>query len=295
LPKLDTIVSDFEAVSGAILNRNRKSVLVGLGTWAGRLDWPLPWLVAAPTVKIFGIVLAPTFAETLRLSWDRVAIKFEATLHMWTARRLPTLALRRNALEIFGFTQLYYLAQILPLPSTVHRRIRAAAGAFLWRGRFERLAWDELHVPPAQGGLGLTCVASRAQALLAKQACHRIAAGGHPAAHIAYWLGHRLRHRLPALAAGPHTEVIPPQYQDLGRLLLEVFHLDGVETEHLEAAKNRGENACHWLVSYLATSPNRRSPAAGGRHHVLPSAQHPSPSLQAAQDGPGGGGGLSPL
>jgi Reverse transcriptase (RNA-dependent DNA polymerase) len=44
LPKIDEIVADFEAVSGALLNRNRKSVIVGLGSWAGRHEWPLPWI-----------------------------------------------------------------------------------------------------------------------------------------------------------------------------------------------------------------------------------------------------------
>jgi hypothetical protein len=104
---------------------------------------------------------------------------------MWTARRLSTLLVRRQALEVFAFSLLWYLAQILPLPAAQHRRIWSAATAFLWRGRLEKLAWDELHIPPAEGGLGLTCVRSRAQALLAKQACHRLAVGGRPAAHIA--------------------------------------------------------------------------------------------------------------
>jgi hypothetical protein len=44
LPKMDTAVAHFEAVSGAILNLNRKSVIVGLGFWEGKGDWPLPWL-----------------------------------------------------------------------------------------------------------------------------------------------------------------------------------------------------------------------------------------------------------
>ena len=41
LPILDKIVSDYEAASGAILNRNRKSVILSLGSWADRQDWPL--------------------------------------------------------------------------------------------------------------------------------------------------------------------------------------------------------------------------------------------------------------
>ncbi len=40
----DEIMAAFERASGAILNRNRKSVVVGLGTWESREDWPIPWL-----------------------------------------------------------------------------------------------------------------------------------------------------------------------------------------------------------------------------------------------------------
>jgi hypothetical protein len=49
LPIIDAAVADFEAASGALLNRNRKTVIVGLGSWAGRLDWPLQWIGAAPS------------------------------------------------------------------------------------------------------------------------------------------------------------------------------------------------------------------------------------------------------
>ena len=40
----DSICKQFEAMSGAIVNRNRKTAILGLGAWAGRQDWPLPWL-----------------------------------------------------------------------------------------------------------------------------------------------------------------------------------------------------------------------------------------------------------
>ena len=38
----DTICRCFKAMSGVIINRNRKSAILGLGTWAGSHDWPLP-------------------------------------------------------------------------------------------------------------------------------------------------------------------------------------------------------------------------------------------------------------
>ena len=49
------IVNDFEQLSGAILSRDSKSMIIGLGTWANRDQWPLPWLKTVKRVKIFGI------------------------------------------------------------------------------------------------------------------------------------------------------------------------------------------------------------------------------------------------
>jgi hypothetical protein len=69
-------------------------------------------------------------------------------------------------------------------------RIGAAIGHFLWAGRLEHLALDELHSPLHRGGLGLTCVATRTEALRFKLACHQLEARGQPRLHLAYWLGH---------------------------------------------------------------------------------------------------------
>ena len=40
----DSIFRQFEAMSG--VNRNRKLAFLGLGAWAGRQAWPLPWLAS---------------------------------------------------------------------------------------------------------------------------------------------------------------------------------------------------------------------------------------------------------
>ena len=236
----DEAVSLFEAASGALLNRNRKSVVVGLGTWAGRQDWPLPWLHVAASVKLYGVVVAPLFADTLKLSWERTVAGLEATLLLWRSRALPLLFQRRLVLDCYGLSKLWYLAQILPLPKLFLGRILRAASTFLWQGRLERLKWEELVRPLHAGGLGVTCVASRAQAMLAKQACHRLAAGGRPAAHLSFWLGLRLLRYLPGLRAGPHAEAIPAFYADLAALLLEVMALDCVEPANLEAVTAAG-------------------------------------------------------
>jgi Reverse transcriptase (RNA-dependent DNA polymerase) len=117
LPALDSAVKDFEAASGAILNRNQKSVIVGLGEWAGRQEWPLPWLHVAPHAKVYGFVFAASVADILCLFWDRVVSGLKATLALWRGRHLPTLLTRRLALETYALSRLWYFAQLLPTPT----------------------------------------------------------------------------------------------------------------------------------------------------------------------------------
>jgi hypothetical protein len=90
-----------------------KSVILGLGSWAGRRDWSLPWLQAVDQAKVFGVTYAPVFASTVSASWDRVAAGVERALQMWSARRLPTLRQRSLAVETFALSKAWYLAQIL--------------------------------------------------------------------------------------------------------------------------------------------------------------------------------------
>jgi len=246
----DEAVSIFEAASGAILNRNRKSVVVGLGSWAGRQDWPLPWLEAATSVKLYGVVVAPLFADTLKLSWERTVAGLESTLLMWRSRSLPLLSQRSFVLNCYGFSKLWYLAQILPLPRVFLGRILRAASSFLWQGRLESISWGELVGPRHAGGLGVACVASRAQAMLAKQACHRLAGAGQPAAHLSFWLGLRLLHYFPGFRTGLHAEVMPTLYADLAALLLEVLAFDFVEPAHLGAV-----TAAAIYIEFTSTPP----------------------------------------
>jgi hypothetical protein len=52
----DQICLAFEAASGAILNCNRKMVVLSLGSWAGCRDWPLPYLQAVDQAKVFRLL-----------------------------------------------------------------------------------------------------------------------------------------------------------------------------------------------------------------------------------------------
>jgi hypothetical protein len=64
---MDDLCQVFEAISGAILNRNCQPIILGLGSWAG-----LASIVAegGPSVNIFVVLFTPTHKGTVAASWD---------------------------------------------------------------------------------------------------------------------------------------------------------------------------------------------------------------------------------
>jgi hypothetical protein len=69
-----------------------------------------------------------------------------------------------------------------------------------------------------------------------KSATKLHAAGGRAKAHIAYWVGLQLRHLLPDLGRGPHTEVVLASMRDLATNMAEI---PSVSSAHLEAVTSR--------------------------------------------------------
>jgi hypothetical protein len=178
--------------------------------------------------KVFGVTYTQVFNSTVSASWDRVAAGVERVLQMWSARRLPTLCQRSLVVESFALSKVWYL----PLPPTPAVRLCRAAGDFLWRGWFEQLAHDELHGTVSSGGLQTSAIQSRAEALLAKQACHRLVGGGACPPH-------RLLGGSPPPPSSSGSWGWPPCgghphfYKALASLLEKVLALPGVNTAAL--------------------------------------------------------------
>ena len=53
---MSEVLTQFEQFSGAILSRNMKCKVLGLGNWSNRDQWPLPWLTTVKSVKIYSII-----------------------------------------------------------------------------------------------------------------------------------------------------------------------------------------------------------------------------------------------
>ena len=52
---VNEIFQKFEAMSGAILCRDIKTKVLGLGEWKDKEEWVLPWVKVVKSFKIFGI------------------------------------------------------------------------------------------------------------------------------------------------------------------------------------------------------------------------------------------------
>ena len=134
LVKYDKIMKEYEKQSGAMLSRDKKSKVMGLGQWQGKLDWPLevPWLRPVKEIKVLGIVLCPQYSETLKRTWDRVLRGFQKTLFSWGSRVLFSLQQRVTVLQTFALSKLWYAAQVLPLTTNVVKKIESASSSFIF-------------------------------------------------------------------------------------------------------------------------------------------------------------------
>ncbi len=156
-------------------------------------------------------------------------------------------------MEVQVFSKLWYLAQILPLSQALAVRVIDLGSSFLWVGYLERLPWQELHHWREAGYLGVSCVFSRGQALISKHLCHQLAAGGSPAAHLAFWLEHVVGHNIPCLAVGAQMLNIPAPLAQAGKVFVEIFSHSNVPPNGLRQARAATIYAC--LLHGLSPPP----------------------------------------
>ena len=237
---IEEIFSNFEDVSGAILSRSEKSKVMGLGPWRGRQVWPMDWLKVVSMMKVFGFQITPSYNQTLTLSWEACLESFRKTIMSWKARQLNTLKQRVEVLKVFATSKIWYKASALPLPTKFVKKFQSLMGSFIWLGRLERLQIDELKNPICDGGLGLPCISSKADALFLKQTCRLLVnTQSMQYQHVRYWLGIHLREYFPDMAEGPHAEIVAPYFKHMRLLLVEGFVLGDVSVASLKSVTSK--------------------------------------------------------
>ena len=156
-------------------------------------------------MKIFGIIIHPTYQEMLDDNWDKALLEFDKCLMSWRNRALDSIFQKVEVLRTFLLPKLWYKANLLPLPGKVAGKIEEKMRQFIWRGKLEKPAIMEMFNPVESGGLGLTCVRTKADSLLLKQVLRMLEdteATHHN--HLKFWLG-KFMHHWGELADYPHA------------------------------------------------------------------------------------------
>ena len=219
---VNNAVEKYEKFSGAILSRDHKCKILGLGTWKNKTNWPLPYIVTVKEIKVFGVYIMDSYRNLLKRNWDFRFGKFEQTLISWSPRNLDCLSQRIDVLRIFALSRIYYLASILPISKTMCKKIEKAMGRFIWynSGYTLRVSTHDLKHPLEKGGLGLVCILGMSQSLQLSQLFRLLKSGDLKATgHVAYWIGEFVETFIPGLSEGEHADIVPAYYADLAELL----------------------------------------------------------------------------
>jgi len=118
-----------------------------------------------PQVKILGVTFGSTVDATVQESWSTVANAVRAQARQAYTRHL-CLAHRVQYVQTYLLSKIWYLAQVLPLPTCRIQQLTTTCTWFIWRDATFRVPTTTLQRPKDQGGWALPDVALKCRALL---------------------------------------------------------------------------------------------------------------------------------
>ena len=152
-------------------------------------------------------------------------------------------------MHIFGFSKIWYQCQVLPLPLKFAKQIESITRTFIWRGKLEKLALDEIKNSREEGGLNLVCVRSKADALFLRQTCRLLAYENFNSyKHIKFWIGSFLGDVFPDMQGGQPQLNVPGYFLHLKELFLQAYALEIINSDNLNAVP------CKVIYSDLTSS-----------------------------------------
>lgn len=175
-------------------------------------------------LRILGFTVCAQFKETMKKTWADVFRKFQKTLFSWSSRSLVTLQQRVSVARTFALSKLWYVAQVLPLPRGVAKKIHSALSTFIFCGRSESLKLSEIENSPERGGLGLPCVVTKAECLLLRQTIRILIRPEQTCyLHLGYWLGNFIGDDFPDLVRDEMVDNLQPRRFPLQSSMLEAL------------------------------------------------------------------------
>ncbi|CAH9147761.1 unnamed protein product [Cuscuta epithymum] len=147
-------LKEFGDVSGLRVNHDKSNIFVG-----GVRDLELQNILdlvdygqGTFPVRYLGIPLAP-----LKVSVAQYAPLIEVIqdfLNAWNTKTISYAGKIELIRSVIQGVQSFWL-QVFPVPQAILDRIVSICRIFLWGGKFAKVAWDDICLPKAEGGLGI--------------------------------------------------------------------------------------------------------------------------------------------
>ena len=154
---VEEAVIKFEKASGAILSRNKKCLVLGIGSWRNKKSWGLDYLQPVKEIKIFGIWFMNRYKQMLSTNWSNRIEKLRRTICSWTGRYFDNIKQKIEVVNCFALSRIFYVAALLPITKSALQDINKIVGNFLWNKSWKllRVAREEIVNSEAKGGLAL--------------------------------------------------------------------------------------------------------------------------------------------
>ena len=200
------------------------ALVLGIGTWKNRRNWPLDYLVTVNEIKVFGVFIMDSYRSLLKRNWDYRFLKFEQSIYSWSSRSFHSVQQRIEIVKIFALSRVYYIATVLPMSKTVGKRFEKVIRNFIWFscGKMLRISFNDLKHPLIRGGLGLVCIFGMSRSLQLSQLFRLLRGNDNKSVgHLGYWIGDCLDDFVAGLGAVKHAQVVPPFFESLAILVCD--------------------------------------------------------------------------
>ncbi|KAJ4426177.1 hypothetical protein ANN_26986 [Periplaneta americana] len=157
--KLPQILQTYSNASCAKIN-TQKSSLVPLGNCPG--THTVNHIPIKREEKILGITVCASFKEMVDINWSITSARTRASIFQHIHRTL-NLFERIWHINVFSLSKLWYVAHFASCEKILH-----SARFYVWKGYFYKLPKTQLHLPKTKGGLQLTAIKEKSQALLTR-------------------------------------------------------------------------------------------------------------------------------
>ena len=134
LIEVEKVILQFEQATGAILNRNNKTKIYGLGKWKDKENWPITWIkVEREYFYTLGVYHSNSYPDTQNKNWTSCISALKSHGQMLSNRKL-TLFQRATYINACMLSKIWYVAHIYPLNLSFAKEINKIIFNYLWNG-----------------------------------------------------------------------------------------------------------------------------------------------------------------